>query len=350
MSFTQPDLLTIIQRIAGDIEGQLPGTDARLRRNVLAILARAQAGAAHGLYAHQDWIAQQVFPDTAKEHYLERWAAIWGIQRKSAVAATGSATFTGTTGTVLPAATVVARSDGVQFSTDAAATLVAGTASVALTALVAGVGANTSATVALTLVSPVASIDSVATVAALGLAAGAGTETDAELRGRVLGRIRQTPGGGTAADYRRWALEIGGVTRVWVFPAELGPGTVTVRFVDDDATPIIPPAATVAAVQAHLDTLAPVTATVSVYAPVATPLDLTIQLVPNTTAVQAAITAELTDLIYREGAPGATLLISHINEAIAIASGETDHSLIVPTGDVVYSDAQMPILGTITWQ
>ncbi len=350
MSFIQPDLLTLIQRIAGDIEGQLPGTDARLRRNVLAILARAQAGAAHGLYAHQDWIARQVFPDTAEEHYLERWAAIWGIQRKSAVAASGTITMTGTAAAAIPSGTVVGRSDGVQFATSSAATIGTASADVAVAAVVAGATGNTSALVTLTLVSAVTGIDSAATVDAAGLAGGADTETDAELRGRVLDRIRQTPGGGTVADYQRWTLEIAGVTRAWVFPLELGPGTCTVRIVDDDTTPIIPPPATVAAVQAHLDTLSPVTATVSVYAPVATALDLTIQIVPDTAAVQAAVTAELTDLIYREGAPGATLLLSHINESIAIASGETDHALISPLTDIVYTPAQMPVLGTLTWQ
>jgi len=125
---------------------------------------------------------------------------------------------------------------------------------------------------------------------------------------------------------------------------------VTVRVVDDDATPIIPPQATIDAVQAHLDTLRPVTAEVHVYAPAATALDLTIALNPNTAAVQGAVEAELADLIYREGAPGATLLLSHINEAIAIAAGETDHQLLSPVVDVVYGPGEIPVLGAITWQ
>ena len=351
MSFEQPDLTTLIQRIGGDIEGQLPGTDARLRRNVLAILARALAGGAHGLYGHQDWIAEQVFPDTAEVAYLERWAAIWGIQRKSAVAASGTASFTGIATSDIPAGTAVARSDGAQFTTDADAVIDAGgSVSAALTAVVAGSAGNTDAAVALNLVNPVAGVDAAATVDAAGLAGGADTESDSELRGRVIARIQQPPGAGTEADYERWALEVAGVTRAWVFPLELGPGTVTVRIVNDDADPIIPPQTTVDAVQAHIDALRPVTADVSVYAPAATALDLTIQLTPATQAVKDAVTAELTDLIYREGAPGATLLLSHINEAIALAAGETDHKLVAPAANVVYEPGQIPVLGAITWQ
>lgn len=350
MSFEKPDLQTLIERIGGDIEGQLPGTDALLRRNILRILGRAQAGAAHGLYGHQEWIAEQVFPDSAESTYLERWSAIWGVQRKSAAAAKGTVTITGTDGDTLPAGSTYGRSDGAQFTTDADATIAAGTADVAVTASTAGSAGNTSAAVTLTLTNPVAGINSDATVDAAGLTGGTDTETDAELLTRLLQRIQNPPAGGTQSDYERWALEVSGVTRAWVYPGELGAGTVTVRIVNDDANPIIPPQSTVDAVQTYLDSKRLVTSKVFVYAPVALPLDFTIQAVPNTAAVQAAITAELTDLILREGAPGGTLLFSHIDEAIAVASGVTDHKLVTPGTDLYYSPSAMPVLGTITWQ
>ncbi|MGH6714755.1 MAG: baseplate J/gp47 family protein, partial [Bradyrhizobium sp.] len=196
MSFEQPTLAVIVSRIAGDIEAQLAGADAHLRRNVLAVLGRALAGAAHGLYGHQDWIAAQVFPDTAEVENLERWATIWGLARKSAVAATGDADFTGTDDTVIPAGTVLARSDGALFTTDADATIADGAASAAVTASAAGSDGNTGAGVGLTIVTAIAGVDSAAIVGDEDLAGGADTETDAELLGRLLARIQQPPGGG----------------------------------------------------------------------------------------------------------------------------------------------------------
>ena len=110
----------------------------------------------------------------------------------------------------------------------------------------------------------------------------------------MLARIQQPPHGGASYDYTTWALEVSGVTRAWVYPQELGLGTVTVRFVRDfDATPI-PYAGEVAAVQAYIDARRPVTALVTVVAPAAVPINFQIQgLTPSNATVQAAGSATI---------------------------------------------------------
>jgi uncharacterized phage protein gp47/JayE len=155
--------------------------------------------------------------------------------------------------------------------------------------------------------------------------------------------------GGARSDYEAWALQVAGVTRAWVYPLENGPGTVVVRFVRDNDTSLIPDSAEVAAVQAYIDDLRPVTANVTVEAPTASPLNMTIQLTPNTAAVRAAVTAELTDVLQREAAPGGTILLSHLREAISVAAGEVNNVLTTPTADVTHAAGEMPVLGTITW-
>ena len=145
-------------------------------------------------------------------------------------------------------------------------------------------------------------------------------------------------------------LEVSGVTRAWAFPNELGMGTVTVRFVmDDKVGTILPDASEISTVQAHLDTKRPVTATTTVVAPVLVPLDFTIFVNPDTTAIRDAIEAQLTDLLLRDGAPGGTIFLSRIQEAIALATGEFHHTLTVPAANVNHSPGEMPGLGTITW-
>ncbi len=351
MPFQRPDLATLIERAQADIESRLPGADARLRRSLLGVLARMHAGTVHGLYGYLDWVSKQLMIDTADAEHLERHASIWGVSRKAAMPATGTVTFTGTDGAVIPQGTALQRADGIKYATDAEATISAGSASAGVTASQPGESSNAAGGTGLTLVSPVSGVNSAATVNSAGLTGGADTETDASLRQRLLARIQNPPHGGAQADYVAWALEVSGVTRAWVYPAELGLGTITLRFMMDDAyADGIPQAADVQAVQDYIDAVRPVTADLTVVAPVAVPLDLTIALTPNTSAVQAAVKAELADLLTREAEPGGTILLSHIREAISIAAGETDHDLTSPTADVTHNTGEIAVLGTITWQ
>lgn len=348
MPFSRPTLQELVNRTLADAQTRL-GADELIRREDLQVLARVLAGASHGLHGFIDWLSQQVIFDTAEAEFLERWSSIWGINRKAAAAAVGDVTITGATGTVVPAGTVLVRADGAEYETDAEVTLAGGTATAAVTALLAGQAGNAAAASVLTIATPIAGVNSTVAVTSSALTGGADIETDDDLRARLLARIQAPPHGGAQHDYVAWALEVAGVTRAWVYPAELGLGTVTVRFVrDDDASPI-PDAGEVAAVQAHIDSLRPVTADVTVVAPIAVPLNFTIDIVPDTAAIRAAIEAELRDLLRREAAPGATILLSHIREAISLATGENDHILTAPAANVTHTTGQMATFGAITW-
>lgn len=348
MPFDRPSLNEIISRIKADIESRLAGADASQRRTLLGIIAAVEAGAVHGLYGYLDWIAAQGMPDTADTEQLERWSSIWGKQRKSAAQAAGTATFTGNSGSVIPSGTVLTRADGVEYATTEDGTIVDGSAVVAVAAAEAGADANADADTKLKLTTSVAGVSS--TAVAGDITGGADVESDADLRARLLARIRQAPHGGADFDYTAWALEVSGVTRAWVYPMELGAGTVTVRVMTDDTTEDgIPDAETVEAVQTYLDEQRPVTAEVFVVAPVAVPMNPEIHLSPNTATVQAAVEAELADMLLREAEPGATILISHLREAISIATGEADHVLVSPAADVDHGVGELATLGDITW-
>lgn len=345
--FDRPTLATLIQRTRDDLYSRLAADDP-LRRADAEVYARINAGAVHGLYGYLDWLADQVMVDTASVEYLDRWASIWSVTRKPAAAATGSVTFAVQAGAVIPSGTVLKAFDGTQYVTTSDATIAVPTATAPIVASVAAAAGNRTSGQTLTLVSPISGVNSAATAGLL--SGGADIEADDALRARLLSRIRQPPQGGSQADYIAWALEVAGVTRAWCYPQELGVGTVTVRFVrDNDAGSIIPDAGEVATVQAHLDALRPVTAQLNMVAPVAVPLAFTIQLTPNTSAVQAAVQAELADLILREATPGGTLYLSHIRAAISAAAGETNYVMSAPTADVVNTTGNMTTLGTITW-
>jgi len=353
MPFDRPTLPELRDRIRRDFNARLPGADALLRQSNLRVIADVLAGLSHLHYGYQVWLSRQLFPDTAETAFLERWASIWGLSRRPATAAVGAIAVTGAPGAVVPAGAEFQRIDRVRYRAIDGATLAAdGTATVGVEATTLGSTGDALAGTSVTTVTALAGVVAQATVAAPGMAGGADEETDAQLRTRLLARIQTPPMGGAANDYVDWALEVPGVTRVWVAPLEQGPGTVVVRFaMDDPAHPNgIPTAADVALVQAHLDEVRPVTAQVIVLAPVPHAVDVTIgALTPDTPAVRTAVVAELTDTFFRHGVPGAVLFVSWLWEAVSLASGERHHRIIEPPGDLTLGVGELPILGTITY-
>jgi uncharacterized phage protein gp47/JayE len=344
--FNRPQLTELVRSLREDMLSRVDdGDEGLLRRADAEVYARVFAGALHGLYGYADWIARQIIWDKCDEDTLERWASMWlQVPRKPAAAATGDAvTFVIGVGAMVPSGTVLKAFDGVQYATSADS--VGMTAPVV--ALVAGAAGNRAAGQALSLVSPIAGVQTQAIAGEI--SGGSDIESVDSLRARLIARVRTPPDGGSATDYVQWALEVPGVTRAWVAPLEQGAGTVVVRFVrDDDVTPI-PDPSEVAAVQAHIDAVRPVTAQVFVVAPVADPIAFQISLTPATVAVKAAVEAELRDLLIREAAPSVTLLISHIREAVSTAGGETDSVVVAPPANVVPAVGHMPTFGSITW-
>jgi uncharacterized phage protein gp47/JayE len=353
MPFDRPTLPELRDRIRRDFNARLPGADALLRQSNLRVIADVLAGLSTLHYGYQEWLSRQLFPDTAETAFLERWASIWGLTRRPATAAVGSVAVRGTAGAVVPADAEFQRVDGVRYRTADGATLAAdGTATVAVEAETLGTIGDAVTGTQVSTVTALPGVVAQATVAAPGLAGGADEETDEQLRTRLLARIQTPPHGGSASDYVDWTLAVPGVTRVWVAPQEQGAGTVVVRFAMDDAAHPngIPTQADVDLVQAHLDAVRPVTAEVFVVAPIPRAIDVTIAtLTPDTPAVRTAVVAELTDTLYRNGAPGAVLYISWLWEAVSLASGERHHRITVPTGDVQLGAGELPILGTVTY-
>lgn len=350
MSFERPTLSALIERAQADVEAALPGADARLRHSALNVLATAHAGAVHGLYGALAWQARQILPDTAEAEWLERHASVIGVTRKPATLASGPATATGANGAVIPAGTILQRPGGVEYAVQAEATIVGGTATLTVAARVAGGAPTAPAGTKLTFVSPIAGVNAQATVTGGGLVGGADAEDDEALRARLLARLRQAPEGGARHDYERWALAVPEVTRVWVYPGWAGAGTVGVAFMMDGREDPTPGPADVAAVEAELAGLAPVTADLVVFAPTPSPLNLEISgLTPDSPAIRAAVEAEVRDLLFRQGAPGGTILISQLREAVSLAAGETDHVLVSPAANVVSPAGHLAVLGTIDW-
>jgi len=349
MPFARPNFTELRDRTAQDMVAGL-GIDSLLPRTVEKVLADVLALLAHGLYGFLDYLTRQLFPNTAESTYLEQWAQVWGLSRKQAVAAAGDVSLTGQDGSTLALGALLTGPGGIEFATTAEATIAAGVATVAVQATQAGAASNLPASTTLELVQPAAGITSTATVGGVGIVGGVDTESDADLRSRLLERIQDPPKGGATADYELWTLEVAGVTRAWVYPQWSGPGTVGVTFVlDDDPLSVIPNGVKLAEVQAYLDERRPVTATVTAFAPTAAPVQFEISLVPNTPEVQAEVEQALRDLLEREAEPGQGIASSLIIEAIATAPGEQGHELLAPADGIEVAAGELATFGGVTW-
>jgi uncharacterized phage protein gp47/JayE len=347
MPFNRPTPFELRDRFAAEIEAGLPGADARLRRSVEEIMVRVLAIAAHDMHGHLAWAALQILVDTAEAEQLDRHGTIWGVPRRPAAPARGPVSLTGTLGATIPAGTEFRRADDARYTLDADVTLGSGATTGAVTATIGGLVGNAAAGQALSSVAPVAGLAG-AVVGTGGLAAGTDIEADADLRARIIARIQAPPAGGTAADWRAWALTVAGVSRAYVFPGLAGLGTVTVAVLGPEGA--LPSSPLVEAVQAALDARRPVTAQAFAIAPTTLEVDVDVRVSPDTAAVRASVTTAIESFFASEAAPGEALRVSRLSEAISAAAGEAWHSIEAPAADVTVTATQMPLLGEITFE
>lgn len=347
MTFRRPTLEQLTAQTETEIRARL-GIGPLLRRSVLAVLARVMAGLAHSGHGFVAWIARQILPDTADGEFLERHGSLRGVNRKVATFATGAAALTGTSGSTIPSGVQLRRADGALYQTTETATLAGGSALVDVEAVEPGSASNAPSGTGVTLTTPVLGVDAGATLSAV--EGGEDTETDAQLRARVLDVWRRQPHAGTEADYERWALEVPGVTRAFAYGRRPTVGQVTVFVVcDGNQAGPEPTTAQLAAVQEHIDALRPVAARAVVRAPTFVPLDLTLELSPDSSTVRAQVDLALARLIESDARPGGHLRRSRISEAISAAPGEVWHRLAVPAADVQIGDDEVLVPGEVTW-
>ena len=344
-----PDFDSIRATYLRDVRNLLPDAATDSDSDVY-VRATAASSAVYGLYQYLLWIARQIMPDTADTENLERHAALRGITRKPGTLASGTVTFAGQVGAAIPAGTAVKHvATGLLCLTDALAQIgETGTTTVACHA--SGVGAVPD--YADEPVLAVSTPSGVQSQAALTLAGGTDAETDAELLARLLDYMRNPPGGGNAYDYRRWAMEVAGVTAAWCYPLRRGIGTVDVAVLSAAG---LPSDELVADVQAQLDAKRPVACPdVRAFAPTPVAVDVTVRLrVSGTTlpVVKAAAKEALTP--YFAGlAPGALVLRSRIETILSGLTGVMDREVVTPAANVqAVVDAthlQWPRLGTLT--
>lgn len=352
MPFQTPSYEAIKFAILRDIANLLP--DAALGADSdFNVRAAALAACAEGLYQHQAWAMRQVFPDTADTDYLERHCALRGIARKPAVAASGTVLFNGTPAAAVPLGTEVKTLDGQVYLTTVGGVIAGGgTVSLAAQATIAGIASNQAPSTPVTLTAAPAGVQSDAVIQTM--TGGVDIEADNAMLQRLLDLLREPPAGGNAADYKRWALEVAGITSAYVFDLRRGIGTVDIAILSNGAAPSGP---LIATVQDYIDARRPVGlpgANVLVLAPTFVPVAVTAALTLSGTTLAEA-TALITPALQTYFAtltPGDTVHKTKIAAIISDTPGVVDFNLTAPVGNTAIlvdaANLQIGGLGAIT--
>ncbi|ULH10798.1 baseplate J/gp47 family protein [Serratia marcescens] len=388
MPFQRPTLSELRQRNVGYMQSELRGVGSLLRFANLRIIGNADAGMAHLHYGYLDYIALQATPYTATDEWLAGWAALKGVFRKPATAATcPEVSFTGTAGRSIPAGSRLNRSDGYTYQLDNAVTLGQdGTGKGSITAVLpdpssdptgGGAAGNAEAGTLLTLDVAIAGVQSQVT-AVQAIIGGADIELQEDFRARMLLAYQETAQGGNDEDYEGWALEVPGITRAWVVRRLMGAGTVGIYIMCDgvsghpDGFPVgtngvshlEPENSQVATgdqgrVADHLYSEHNVTAEVWVCSPIKHPVNFTISGIKAAgAATKAAIDDAIDKVLFSEGRPGVKpavdtppveIDLSSIELAIANVPGTKGFLLTQPTGNILLDVGELALRGTVTY-
>jgi uncharacterized phage protein gp47/JayE len=359
MPWTTPTLRDVRSAVRDAIRGRLPGADASIPNSVLRVLSDAMGALCHLTLQYIDWLALQLMPDTAETEWLDRHGDIWLVNadgttgRKVATLASGTATFTGVGGSLVPNSTQLTSGGGlVGYETTQQITIAfdGSPTPAPVRALDPGILGNQDEGTVLALAPPVPGIDGGATVVTM--TGGVDEETDDELRVRVLKRIRQPPQGGCAYDYEHWALAVPGVTRAWCSPLEMGIGTVTIRVMMDDLRADndgFPYVSDLVPVTQYIDSVRPVAVKdFWALAPVKQFIDVHIaNLNPDNPETRGEIEASLQAMLYLRAKPGQTIYAAWKSYAIMSAPHVISFDLADNSDDVMPSGGHMAVLRDI---
>jgi uncharacterized phage protein gp47/JayE len=370
MPWQTPTLKEVRSLVRDNIRGSLPGADALVPNSVLRVLSDSQGALCHLTLQYIDWLALQLLPDTAEAEWLDRHGNIWLVNadgttgRKLATLSEGTVDVIATIGSV----TVPAYSQLSGFSSITIASSTINQATVTyetLTDIVTapdlsptpcpvraidpGAAGNLNPGDTLAFSSPPVGVVNAIAVSVDG---GTDTETDDELRMRVLKRIRQPPQGGDANDYENWALAVPGCTRAWCKPLEMGIGTVTVRVLFDDlraADDGWPRQGDLDKVAAYIDSVRPVAVKdFFVVAPIKQFINVSIaNLVPDNGETRAAIETNIQAMLRSNASPGQTIFAVWKAQAIMNTANVISFDMRDWTDDVMLTPGNMAVLQDI---
>jgi uncharacterized phage protein gp47/JayE len=238
-------------------------------------------------------------------------------------------------------------------------TVTSDSASVSIESVEFGQDQNQDAGTEISFSSPISGVDSLTRVQFGAIGGGTDLESDEDLRIRVIDRYANPVSTFNVAAITKQIRLVSGITRVFVEEITPAVGQVTVYFTRDNDANIIPDASEVTTAKNKLLEIKPAHVDpddVIVSAPTGVTVPFTFSaLSPNTSTMQAAITANLQSLFRDDTTVGADLLrVSYegtIFQTIDPDTGKqvSTFTLSTPTIDITIATGELPVLGNITY-
>jgi hypothetical protein len=330
--------------------------DKTPRHNLLRVFASSDAGMHHQLLGDMDYLAKQLFPDSAEGEYLrEHWSD--RVPPLYAVAATGTVQISGVSSAAVPAGLVYAAPSGLRYYTESACHIGPDGIVVArVNAEVSGADTNLTPGVELSLVSSIPpGLDSTALVAGDGITGGADGESDEAYLARVLQTLQNTTRYGKPGDFAAWAIDASPeVSNAWEFKNFGVFGALLIQVIGGNHVDEITQVGNLDMVTNHINTVAP-PILFTVRTPDLLPLNPTIALRPteDTLFTRDLATSRLRTFLEVTDAPGFQYTAGMLREAII--DGVTIRGATVKlngstTGEVQPTILQLPVLGEIIWE
>jgi len=250
----------------------------------IGIRMKVLAGEVYSIYSAIDWLKMQTFAQSAQGDQLDLRAQERGVARKQPVAAEGTLVFQRSTplwyNAGVPLGTVCSTSgdNPVRYITTQEGTLLQGQLSITVPAKAeqGGSSGNAQPGTITVLVTPPPAIESVRN--AVAFTGGEDSESDSELRSRLMQSYASISNGTNAAFYRECALRYDGVHSVGVVSRENGAGTVGLYLGGKGG---VPPDDVIAQVQSDLNQIREVNVTVHVAAAQAVPVNIELAVTPT---------------------------------------------------------------------
>ncbi len=315
------------------------------------LLAGPTATELYKRYQADNVLEPMFYVDETSGTYIDKQAALFGITRKAGIKAVAAITFTGSAGTVIPAATAFLTAAGLVFNLDTTVTLDstgAGTGTV--TAAAVGETYNIDAGTLIKMYVNLSGLTSYTNAAATG---GVDAESDSALVTRLYARLQTPATSGNAYAYQQWALSVDGVGAAKVIPLWAGAGTVKVVVAGMDREPV--EAAVVTAVSNYIGELRPIGATVTVASvtgvTITVAASVTVDSSTTVAAVQAALVSKLDTYVKSVALSSYTVLYNRIVFLLLDIDGVVDYTTLTVNGgtaNISLADGEVPVLGEVT--
>ncbi|MDD5937746.1 MAG: baseplate J/gp47 family protein [Clostridiales bacterium] len=318
----------------------------------LSVRLYAAAAQVYALYVQGEWLIRQVFPQTAEGTYLERHAALRGLERRPAGKAEGIIRFSvdeaASSDLSIPAGTVCVTAGQVRFETVEDAVIPAGDTKVetAARAAEAGTAGNVPAgAVQAMAVAPVGVSRCVNPDAFTG---GTDEEDDEALRGRVLETYRRMPNGANTAFYEQGALSFDEVAAAAVLPRNRGRGTVDVVVATRTG---LPGEELLSQLTDWFEARREIAVDVEVKAPAVKSVDVTVSVTPKEGVSPDTVTEAVRSAIqnwFSGERLSRSVLVAQLYQLVFSQEGVANCAVTVPDSDVMVEQGELPVLGTLT--